>query len=30
MYVGYFLTQWIDFLQTYLDIPLGQAIHLLG
>ena len=23
--VGYLLNQWMDFLQTYIDIPLGQA-----
>ena len=25
LYVGYLLNQWVDFLQTYIDIPLGQA-----
>ena len=28
-YVGYFLNQWIDFLPSYIDIPLGQASELI-
>ena len=25
LYVGYLLNRWIDFLQTDIDVPLGQA-----
>ena len=25
LYVGYLLNQWMDFLQTNIDVPLGQA-----
>ena len=25
MYVGYLLNYWMEFLQTYIDVPLGQA-----
>ena len=25
LYVGYLLNQWMDYLQTYIDIQLGQA-----
>ena len=25
MYVGYLLNQWMEFLQTYINVPLGQA-----
>ena len=30
LYVGYLLNQWMDFLQTYIDKPLGQALELIG
>ena len=29
LYVGYRLKQWMDFLQTYIDIPLGQVLELI-
>ena len=29
LYGGYLLNQWMDFLQTYIDIPLGQAKELI-
>ena len=29
LYVGYLLNQWMDFLQTYIDAPLGQAEELI-
>ena len=25
LYVGYLLNPWMDFLQTYIDVPLGQV-----
>ena len=25
LYVGYLLNQWVDFLETYIAVPLGQA-----